>query len=80
MRQLENLTLIEYRIVAYLADLSYKLHLSYYHILLFTAFYKKVQIICWNHLKLMGQFVNDPLAMRVFLSLVDTCKAIDNKP
>lgn len=77
MRQLENLTLIEYRIVAYLADLSHKLHLSYYHILLF---YKKVQIICWNHLKLMGQFVKDPLAMRVFLSLVDTCKAIDNKP
>ncbi|MDW0286719.1 MAG: hypothetical protein QN681_04855 [Nitrososphaeraceae archaeon] len=39
-----------------------------------------IQIICWNHLKLMGQFVKSPLAMRVFLSLVDTCKAIDNKP
>jgi len=77
MRQLENLTLIEYRIVAYLADFSF---MNSALILWFTAFYKKVQIICWNHLKLMGQFVKGPPAMRVFLSLVDTCKAMDNKP
>ena len=77
MRQLENLTLIEYRIVVYLADFSF---MNSALIILFTAFYKKVQIIYWNHLKLMGQFVKGPPAMRVFLSLVDTCNAIDNKP
>ena len=76
MRQLENLTLIEYRIVVYLADFSF---MNSALIILFTAFYKKVQIICWNHLKLMGQFVKAPPAMRVSLSLVDTCKGIDNK-
>jgi len=35
MRQLENLTLIEYRIVAYLADFSF---MNSALILLFTAF------------------------------------------
>jgi hypothetical protein len=77
MRQLENLTLIEFRIVAYLADFSF---MNSVLILLFTAFYKKVQIICGNHLKLMGQFVKGPPARLMFLSLVDTCNAIDNKP
>ena len=41
IRQLENLTLIEYRIVAYLADFSF---MNSALILLSTAFYKKFKL------------------------------------